>query len=357
MNDERIWPDVVIPPGELLAETLEFLGMTQTELGRRSARPVQAINEIIKGTKEITPETAIQLEKVLGVPAHVWVRLEADYRYNLTRLRDGADLDKERTNADSYPYKEMADLGWIPKVADSRQRVLELLKFFRTSSLRLLESRDAAVAWRKSPTLGGSAEALSAWLMKGEREAEGIQVPTFNRALLMASLSELRNLTREETGTFSPRLVELLARCGVVLVFVRHLPGTGVQGATQWLGQRPVIQLSVRGKWSDIFWFSLFHELGHLIHHHKGVFINPEAKKKGLQEREADKFASDELIPPDRYRGFLKMGSAPTAPHVMAFAQELGIAPGIVVGRLQHDSLLRYSQLNQLRTKLELVER
>jgi HTH-type transcriptional regulator/antitoxin HigA len=82
----RAWPDIAIPPGELLAETLEALGLTQADLARRAGRPAQAINEIIRGTAEITPETARQLEGALGVPAHVWTRLEGDYRHNQARL-------------------------------------------------------------------------------------------------------------------------------------------------------------------------------------------------------------------------------------------------------------------------------
>ena len=85
-TEEPIWPDIAIPPGETLAETLEALSLTQAELARRAGRPVQAISEIIRGRKEITPETALDLERVLGTPAHVWVRLEADYRLTKARL-------------------------------------------------------------------------------------------------------------------------------------------------------------------------------------------------------------------------------------------------------------------------------
>lgn len=356
MSETRVWPDIAIPPGELLAETLEALGMRQAELARRAGRPVQAVNEIIKGTKEIVPETALQLERVLGVPAHIWLRLEADYRCNVARRKDLKKLETEIPEAERYPYKEMAALGWVPDVKDLRTRALELLKFFRVSSLQNLERRELAVAWRKSPTIRASREALTAWLVRGESAAGRVEAAPFNRTLLHASLGELRSLTRQEREEFWPRLVSLLAQCGVVLVCVPHLPRTGVQGATQWLGQRAVMQLSVRYKWSDVFWFSLFHELGHLLHHHKGVFINPQAGEKSPQEREADEFATNELIPPAKYRSFIKNPAACSSDAVVAFAKEIGVAPSIIVGRLQHDRLLPYSKLNDLRTKFEIVE-
>src|SRR5882762_3147789 len=118
VSETRAWPDIAIPPGELLEETLDTLGMSQAELARRTGRPVQAINEIVRGSKEITPETAVQFERVLGVPAHVWVRLEADYRYNLVRLQERKRLQEEIPLAETYPYKEMASHGWVPNIQD-----------------------------------------------------------------------------------------------------------------------------------------------------------------------------------------------------------------------------------------------
>src|SRR5947209_5919565 len=172
----RKWPDIAIPPGDLLAETLESVNMTQAELARRAGRPVQAINEIVRGAKEITPETALQLERVLGVPAHVWVRLEADYRYNLARLQSLKTLEDEVPMAQMFPYRDMVKLGWVADVRDRVQRVGELLHFFRVGSLRQLATRDLAVAWRRSTKVEISREALLAWLCQGEREGEKLNV-------------------------------------------------------------------------------------------------------------------------------------------------------------------------------------
>ena len=141
----RSWPEVAIPPGDLLAETLEALGMTQAELARRTGRPGQAINEIVRGAKEITPETALQLERVLGVPAHVWVRLEADYRYNLVRLQDRKRLEEEIPLAEKYPYKAMVADGWVSDAQVGVARVAALLAFFRVNSLRQPEMRQLGV--------------------------------------------------------------------------------------------------------------------------------------------------------------------------------------------------------------------
>jgi HTH-type transcriptional regulator / antitoxin HigA len=356
-TEMRGWADLAVSPGELLAETLQSLGLKQAELARRTGRPVQAINEIVKGVKEITPETALQLERVLGIPAHIWTRLEADYRQNLARLHDRKRLEeREIPLARQFPYREMAAHGWVPDVKDWLDRTVELLRFFRVSSLEHVQERELEAAWRRSTKVATSREALRAWLMSGERDAEALQVASFGRDVLAATVHELRRLTRESPAVFCPRMTKLLAGCGVALVFVRHLPKTGVQGATQWVGRKAIVQLSVRYKWADIFWFSLFHELGHLLlHQHKGVFVNPSSGEKSDRERDADIFASDALIPQANYKRFVASHGVFQAEQVEAFALEVEVHPSIVVGRLQHDGLLPHSHLNDLRPRFDIV--
>src|SRR5438093_8867122 len=356
-TEAQSWADLAISPGELLAETLDSLSLKQAELARRTGRPVQAINEIVKGVKEITPETALQLERVLGVPAHIWTRLEADYRQNLARLHDRKRLEeREIPLARQFPYREMAAHGWVPDVKDWLDRTVELLRFFRVSSLEHVQERELEAAWRRSTKVATSREALRAWLMSGERDAEALPVAPFGRDVLAETIPELRGLTRGSPAVFCPRMTKLLAGCGVALVFVRHLPKTGAQGATQWVGRKAVIQLSVRYRWADIFWFSLFHELGHLLlHQHKGVFVNPSSGEKSDREQEADVFASDALIPPASYKRFVASCEVFSADPVESFAREVEVHPSIVVGRLKHEGRLPHSHLNALPPRSDTV--
>ena len=94
----RLFSDLAIPPGEILGEEIEARGMTQKELATRLNLPTQAINEIIKGKKAITAETAIELEKALGIDAHFWSCLEADYSRALARNRERDRIDTNRTH-------------------------------------------------------------------------------------------------------------------------------------------------------------------------------------------------------------------------------------------------------------------
>src|SRR5215471_325607 len=182
MTEERIWPDIAIPPGETLAETLETMGLSQAELARRAGRPVQTISEIIQGKKEITPETALALERVLGVPAHVWIRLEADYRTTRARLADRERLKKEVSLAEQCPYKEMSKHGWVPAVTDPLERVQALLRFFGIASLRQIQSSTLEAVWRRSQVVEASSCALAAWLRQGELQAQRIETAPFDAA-------------------------------------------------------------------------------------------------------------------------------------------------------------------------------
>jgi HTH-type transcriptional regulator/antitoxin HigA len=358
LTQDRIgpWPDVAIPPGELLAEALRSKGLSQTELAKRTGRPIQAVNEIIKGKKAITPETAMELERVLGTPAYIWLNLERDYRYNRARLEDLRRLDAQVEEARAYPYAEMAKLGWVAATRDPIERVRELLKYFGVASLSTVP-KVHAVAYRKSQKRDASPEALAAWLRKGEIDAAEVKTKPFDARKLKASVARIRQMTQLPPEEFQQALCDLCAECGVALVFVPHLPRTHANGAVRWLDKdKALVQLSVLHRYDDIFWFSLFHELAHpLLHGKREVFVERPDGRKDEKEQEADQFAADILIPPDAFER-VRMLEPYSRARVQAFAREIGVTASIVVGRLHHEGLLPHTHLNGLRTKLAITE-
>lgn len=357
-TETKIWPDIAIPPGELLAETLETIGLTQAALARRTGRPTQAVNEIVRGVKQITPETALQFEYVLGVPAHIWLGLESDYRHIRARQEEQKRLEDEVALAKKFPYREMAKLGWVRRVRSAVEKARELLDFFGVSSLRYVRVAQAA-AHRRSSKLNSSPEALAAWLRQAERLAQKVEAQPFNEKRLRACLSELRSLTRQPPNIFEPRLKAILSGCGAVLVLVAHLPRTGAHGAVRWITpQKALVQMSICYRWDDIFWFSLLHELGHiLLHGRRDVFIEGNGNGRDHREKEADAFATEQLIPPSEFEAFLRSTPILSQSAVVGFADKVGIAPSIVVGRLQHEGYLPHSHLNHLRARFEWVVR
>ena len=355
-------PDLVSPPGETLLETIEALGMTQIELADRMGRPRKTINEIIKGKTAITPETALQLEHVVGVPARFWIEREQHYREALARAAEHDELDEQTVWLAQFPVQEMVERGWIPKQHDVIQQMLALLDFFGVASPQQWHERwsNPQVAFRHSPVFASAPGALAAWLRRGEIEAQQLQCTPYNAPAFRATLQEIRALTVEPPAVFQPETIRLCAQVGVAVVFVPEFTQIRVCGATRWLTpSKALLQLSLRYKTNDHLWFSFFHEAGHiLLHGKRDVFLEGEDGIKTQDadrqraETEADTFATNFLIDKVRYTTFTARQTHFSKEAIRRFAQESGIAPGIVVGRLQHDQLLEFSHCNDLKARL-----
>lgn len=349
--------DLAIPPGETLRENLEALHLSQADLARRMDRPLKTVNEIIQGKAQITPETAIQLEHVLDIPASFWNALEKQYREILAQLQAEEKLDAQIEPARAFPYGEMARLGWVASTRKWRERVRELLRFFAVTSLDLVEEVESA-AFRVAKPKQTSPQALACWLRRGEIEAEGIETNPYDALRFRECIRNIRSLTQEDPESFGPRLRSLCSSAGVAVVFVPHLKQTYANGAARWIRpDRALIQLSIRNRYEDIFWFSFFHEAAHILKHGKrGVFIDLQDHRRDRLEREADVFAQETLIPRRSFGEFVTRGLF-GATDVSGFAKRIGVSPAIVVGRLHYDKLIHYSQLTQLRRRFKWAMR
>ncbi|HEX4670533.1 MAG TPA: HigA family addiction module antitoxin [Solirubrobacterales bacterium] len=359
-DPEAFSPDYMPPPGETIAELLEEQEMTQTELARRLGVSLKHLNQVIKGSATISAELALGLEKVFSAPANFWLAREAIFRTHEARLEEGPDLEKALGWAEQFPLKELQKRGLIPRQAKGDKLVAALLQFLGIASPKQWES--PAVAYRKSQKLQSDEHALAAWLRIGELEGKDIECKTFDADRFRDALEHARGLTRLPVSEWQPKLVDLCADAGVAVAIVEHFKAAKVNGATRWLSPgKALIQLSIRYRWEDIFWFTFFHEAGHvLLHQKKEVFVEPEKQPKVGSidpkllelENEANRFAGRMLIP-SRFEARLKTMQLGEVP---AFAEHLGIAPAIVVGRLHHDNCLDWSKGNHLRRRLQFVE-
>lgn len=346
-------PDVAIAPGATIRDILEAKGMTQQRLAERMGRPANKINEILHGKRSITPETALGLERVLGWPAAFWMELEKGYQLTKARLEAEAAVKEPRQILSKYPISAMVKHGWIPKAPRPAAQVYELLKFFGLALPEQLECPSRfGPAFRK--VRGEPCQfALAAWLRRGETEASELDTAPFSAARLQGALSEFRALTLAPPDNFAEKLVRMCADCGVATVFVPHLPRSYACGAAYWLGEKAVVQLSLRLNTNDQFWFSFFHEIGHiLLHGKKEAFVDDFRPDEDEREVEANLFAADILISRTAYARLRAMPL--TEASIRSFAQDIGVAPGIVLGRLQHDEVLPFSRLHHLKEKYAL---
>ncbi len=348
-------PDYVTRPGEVLEEYLEVKGMTKAELAERCGRPTKTISEIIHGKAAITPETALQLERVLGRPASLWLNLEANYRLQLARRGEAPALSGGADWAKRFPVKDLIARGQIEAPRDDSDLVSKLLRFFGVGTISGWDASfgQMKVAYRRSPAFVASSENVTTWIRLGEIAADDVECETFNKARFRDSLTAARALAAGSFPDAHQKLTDLCAGAGVALVLVPELPKTHLSGLARWLSKdKALIQLSLRYKSADQVWFSFFHEAGHiLLHGKKSIFIDEVKGEENALEHEANKFAGDLLIPPAALAGFVTAGDYSGAA-VKRFAKQQGIAPGIVVGRLQHDRVLPFTHLNDLKERL-----
>lgn len=350
-------PTKISHAGVTLKETLRSIGMTQSELAKRMGRPIKTINEIIKGKATITSETALQLETVLGVPASFWLKRQQLYDESVARIRQSNQLQHFVTWAGRFPINEMHKYFNFPKHIDKVDKVKELLTFFGVVSPTQWESHwdRVVVSYRKSSAFTVQKEALSAWLRIGELKAQKVKCANFSETAFKAALHQIRSLTTTDPEHFEPKVKELCASSGVAYVLIPELPKTHVSGATRWISsKRALIQQNLRFKTNDQFWFTFFHEAGHILLHNNQDLILEYKGNQDEREKEADKFAADFLISPREYHSFVSKGIF-TRASVGAFAKSISIDPAIVVGRLQHDKYIGYDYLNGLKEKFQWV--
>jgi HTH-type transcriptional regulator/antitoxin HigA len=349
-------PHLISPPGEVLRDTLDALGMSQVELAERMGRPKKTINEIIKGKAALTPETALQLERVLGIPAGFWNKRDYHYRESQAKQQEIARLRHKVGWLDELPVRDMVKLGWIRPHLDKVRQIQEILTFFGVASPEQWKSLwcGPKVAFRRSQAFRNDPALLAGWLRMGEIQGRKMECAPYKTSAFTKSLERLRSLTLKPSKVYPKRLKEICADAGVALVFLPEPPRLSISGATRWISnQKALIQISLRYTTDDQFWLTFFHEAGHiLLHGKRDVFLEGSGSSRSKEEA-ADAFACNVLVPPQRLEKFLAEGAS-TRDSVMRFAKEIELSPGVLVGLLQHKGILPHSQLNDLKKLFRL---
>ena len=348
-------PDYAVPPGEILEEHLQALQMSQAELARRCNRSPKLISEIVSGKAPVEPETALQLEKALGVDARIWVGIESDYRLFLAREAERKEAEKQLAWAKNFPVNELVKRDAISKPSRKSELVGVVLRFFGVSSIDIWESAYSkklvdSTAFRHSPSFESDKYALTSWLRLGEIQAEGIPTKPYDERAFIRALKKTRNLTAEGTAESLDIAQQLCGNAGVALAIVKPFPNTSLHAATRWISSRKaLIQLTARHLRDDQLWFSLFHEAAHLLLHKKRqMYVQAKDQQGTDEEIQANRWAADFLIPRKDWRRFVSARAFDEG-DILAFADKQQISPGIVVGRLQHEKKIHWSTFNDLR--------
>jgi len=355
LKDER---ELLSKPGDTIVETLEHMKMSQAELAERMGKTAPKINDIISGKEPITVATAFQLEKVLGIAAHFWLNREMLYREKLSRIEQEEALEECKDWLKAQPIKELKACGYIKSEKTGPAMAEECLKFYGVASPVQWESlyidQYVSSQFRKSEahknTLGG----LAAWLRIGEIEMRKLKLNTYSKDVFKECLNDIKTLVRQHPDDFATLLQKYCSNAGVALVYTICIPKAPISGVARWFGGSPLIQLTDRYKSNDHFWFTFFHEAGHiLLHGKKDVFIEDieQSITDPQKEKEADEFANLCLLPEDITSD---LPTKISEKDIRLIARKYNTHAAIVLGRLQHLKKLSYSFGTSLKLKVVL---
>lgn len=346
-------PNYAVPPGEILLDALEMRGISQARFASLIGVSTNTMSRLVRGESAMTSDMALRIERALDIPASLWMNAETNYQLCKKRREEREALEERRDLLKRPPIKEAIKRRYFEPSVD------ELLRFFRVQNPESLDkiASNPTFALRCSGRASCDPLALATWLQMGTIEAEKFQIALYDERAFRDSLDKIRKLTILEPSEYVPRAKEICASCGVALVLVKEFPKVAASGAARLITpQRGAILLNLRGKRADCFWFTFFHEAYHVWKWKKRTaeWRVDCAEDYGDEEREdeekrADEFASEILIP----KKFEKDLHLKSEQRIVAFAQRIGVHPGIVVGRMQHRGIIEHNRFNNLKQKID----
>ncbi len=348
-KQNQYFPSVVFHPGETLAEKLEEMEMGPKEFALRTGKPEKTIIAVLNGKSSITPDMAVQFENVTKIPANFWMNHQRGYDEYIAREKRQTVIQEAVAWAKQFPLADMIKKGWLPQVATIEEKTMEMLAFFGFSNHTAWEDyyfkQQLKVAFRISLAQTKEPYAISAWLRKGELQAAELEAKDYSEKKFKEALPELKAIMANHPEGFFNQLQSICLEVGVKVVHTPCINKAPISGSTRWLNDTPFIQLTGRYNRNDSFWFTFFHEAGHiLLHGKKDIFLeNLDYTDKDIEkEQEADEFACQWTLTEDEEAEIL--AAAPLKEDdICDFAKQFNTHPAIIIGRLQHKRLIHFS--------------
>jgi HTH-type transcriptional regulator / antitoxin HigA len=356
MGDAAFRPDWFSKPGDTLSALLAKRELVPATLAERMGQETALVEGLLAGTVAINGEIASLLSKAVGASASFWVTRQVQFEQNLDRVANAVPPDLARSWLKILPLREMAEAGWISPSRQTDAAIKSSLSYFDVADPEEWRERytkfQNAFSFRTSPSFDSTLGALSAWLRQGEIQAATVPCAAWDVDRLRTEIAKIRVLTKaKDPAYFVPRLRAICAKVGVAVVFVRAPSGCRASGATRFISPtKAMIILSFRYLSDDHFWFTFFHEIGHLmLHGDASTFVDGAIADPTEKELEADSFSASTLIPSDRHDALMNL--QPRSLAVIRFATSIGVSPGIVVGQMQHLRVAGPNQLNHLKRR------
>mgnify|MGYP000971445949 FL=1 len=332
-------------PGVYIKETLEAMEMTAREFSARTGISERTLSAIINGNEDITFDIAYKLSLYFDNSVNYWTNLQNQYNLYTYEIEKEKELEEE-WNLIKGVKKYLLESNYISDEDGKTEIICKCRQVVGVNSLLLLKKEDSFVCLKEQHTKN-EADCFfqNFWIALALNEARKKDVNPFSKSLLISSLTEIRNMTIQNPTVFYPKLQKIFDNCGISFVLLPYLSKSNIYGATKWFSKDNVmLAISNRGEKADLFWFTLFHEISHvLMEHRRETLIN----MKGSEDEEADRMASEMLIPQKEWDKFTSC-KIYTKESINEFAKEIGIHPCIVLGRLHKEKKVPYDRFNKI---------
>ena len=349
---------IAFHPGQYVEELIEDYNVTQKEFAERLGVSAKTVSKLVNAEESISKDTAHKLAKLSGVSMQTWLNLQNAYDVKVAEIVEQKELEEgsEKEICEMIEFKYFKAEGYVPNKRYSlKEKIIELRKILGISSLEKLLNFNHLVSYRNTKDFTDKSIVNSNIMLElASKKARDVTTTKLNRRKLERCLPALRELTRQDPEAFPQRLYDILLDCGVVLVGLPALPNANLNGATKKFSNgSALLLLTDRNKASDIFWFSLFHEIGHIL---ENDFSSDEGNSESYlcSEEQADQFAKDFLIRPEDYQAFVGKRNFDKT-DIICFAEEIDIHPSVVLGRLQNEGILGFDRFRELKENYYFV--
>ncbi len=336
-------------PGEMLEHELKLAGITRKELSQRINISEKHISTVISGDRGISPAFARKLGYILK-DASYWLELQAKFDLEQAQIKEENSISHEEIQVlkplhDVISY--LIERNYIHNNCGDADKVMQLRTFLGVSDLLLIPKVTYNAAYRAqlSENIKVDPYVLFAWQRLCEKETEQIQINNgLNKDLLCKRISDIKALMFGNINEGVEELQKILCECGIAFDVVKNFRGAPVQGfIKETAEQRIILCLTIRGKRADRFWFTLFHEIAHILNDdYKKHFVDFDSIKDET-EAKADAFACDTLIDPVLYRKLIHSNEPLTWQTIVQYSEIMKVKPFILLGRLQNDGILEWS--------------
>lgn len=344
-------------PGYYIQEFVEESGLTQKDFANRLGTTPKNLSVLISGEQSLSIDIVVKLAAMLGTSEEYWFNLQTAWNEMMAEIHydKQLELEKEVFKDIQYAYfREYFDLPDLPR--KTKEQIEQVRKFLGVASLTVLKKADLAVDFRSIKNNFQESNLIKANILLQLAVNKVLQTdaPHYNKTKFQQAIEFALTQTGNHQSFF-PEIQKRFLEAGVVLVVLPHLPGSKINGATKRVDGKVMIMVDDRGKYADTFWFTLFHEIGHVMNGDFGVSFYTEVEDE--TELAADEYAQNTLIPSEKYSEFVQTGEAYTAESIRQFAVSIDRDPGIVLGRLKRDEYVPYAETmlsHELRHKYKM---